>query len=236
MSPAAGSPAVDSGRNCAGVDQRGGGRPQGPQCDMGAVEVFTTKLVFRDGFEEGICYTGSLSKSTFLTRVRTAIDGATVCIPQFTGNYLGVDATACNTAACPGGATGCPITIAASPFTDGGDFGAGLFTATGTAGNVTVPFDSQFLDCVFTVSNITTSYSVDYLLLDEGNGGVYAAALNSFTPAATNLDVDSTNPTCDNLGPNVKDALANEASKAVVAALRPAIETATLDETVCPIQ
>src|SRR5690606_35293253 len=39
--PAPGSAAIDSGdpEHCDGVDQRGVPRPQGPRCDIGAVEV-----------------------------------------------------------------------------------------------------------------------------------------------------------------------------------------------------
>ena len=42
--PAAGSASIDAGSlgDCAAVDQRGVSRPQGPQCDIGAVEVSAT--------------------------------------------------------------------------------------------------------------------------------------------------------------------------------------------------
>jgi hypothetical protein len=39
--PQAGSPAIDGGGTCTGVDQRGVTRPQGIACDIGAVEVAT---------------------------------------------------------------------------------------------------------------------------------------------------------------------------------------------------
>lgn len=59
MQPAAGSPAVDAGlaATCAATpvdnrDQRGGARPYGPQCDIGAVEVGSvSEVIFADGFE-----------------------------------------------------------------------------------------------------------------------------------------------------------------------------------------
>lgn len=54
MLPAAGSAAVDAGTNtgCPATDQRGIERPQGPQCDIGAVEV-AVDVIFADGFEQG---------------------------------------------------------------------------------------------------------------------------------------------------------------------------------------
>ncbi len=51
MSPLAGSPVIDAAACEAGVptDQRGISRPQGPGCDIGAVEV--EKSIFANGFE-----------------------------------------------------------------------------------------------------------------------------------------------------------------------------------------
>lgn len=61
MLPAAGSPAIDAGlaTTCtaapvSGLDQHGGTRPHGPQCDIGAVEVGAVSNsggIFADGFE-----------------------------------------------------------------------------------------------------------------------------------------------------------------------------------------
>src|SRR5690606_6423100 len=41
--PDNGSPAIDAGGACSGHDQRRTGRPQGPACDIGAVEVATPR-------------------------------------------------------------------------------------------------------------------------------------------------------------------------------------------------
>ena len=51
--PGPGSPAIDAGdpANCSGVDQRGVARPQGPRCDIGAVEVIQNDVIFANGFE-----------------------------------------------------------------------------------------------------------------------------------------------------------------------------------------
>lgn len=53
QAPGPGSPAVDAGdpANCSGVDQRGVARPQGPRCDIGAVEVIQGDAIFANGFE-----------------------------------------------------------------------------------------------------------------------------------------------------------------------------------------
>ena len=54
MVPAAGSAAIDTGTNtdCPATDQRGVTRPQGIQCDIGAVEA-EVDVIFADGFEQG---------------------------------------------------------------------------------------------------------------------------------------------------------------------------------------
>ncbi len=59
MIPAAGSPAIDAGfaATCAAMpvnnrDQRGGARPHGLQCDIGAIEVgAVSETIFADGFD-----------------------------------------------------------------------------------------------------------------------------------------------------------------------------------------
>ena len=50
--PGAGSPAMNTADDatCASTDQRGQGRPQGPHCDIGAVEVIYNEI-FADGFD-----------------------------------------------------------------------------------------------------------------------------------------------------------------------------------------
>jgi len=52
LMPALDSPAVDKGADdvCAETDQRGISRPQGPRCDIGAVELVNDRI-FADGFE-----------------------------------------------------------------------------------------------------------------------------------------------------------------------------------------
>jgi len=52
LMPAANSPALDTGANCTASDQRGIARPQGPACDIGAVERRATEdYLFNNGFE-----------------------------------------------------------------------------------------------------------------------------------------------------------------------------------------
>lgn len=53
QAPGPGSPAIDAGdpTNCSGVDQRGVARPQGPRCDIGAVELIQNDVIFASGFE-----------------------------------------------------------------------------------------------------------------------------------------------------------------------------------------
>jgi predicted outer membrane repeat protein len=53
MKPGQGSAAVDAGQlnNCLAEDQRGQARPNGPSCDLGAVEVDFSDVIFADDFD-----------------------------------------------------------------------------------------------------------------------------------------------------------------------------------------
>ena len=52
LMPAANSPALNVGASCTATDQRGVARPQGPGCDIGAVERRATEdYLFNDGFD-----------------------------------------------------------------------------------------------------------------------------------------------------------------------------------------
>jgi hypothetical protein len=53
MKPGSGSPVVDAGQlnNCLAEDQRGQARPNGPSCDLGAVEVDFSDVIFADDFD-----------------------------------------------------------------------------------------------------------------------------------------------------------------------------------------
>jgi len=53
MKPGQGSAAVDAGQlnNCLAEDQRGQARPNGPSCDVGAVEVDFSDVIFADDFD-----------------------------------------------------------------------------------------------------------------------------------------------------------------------------------------
>jgi len=145
--------------------------------------------------------------------------------------------TACTDPDCAGGVQGCPVTISASAFADGGDFAAGHLTSTGTANNVVFPLSTSLGNCEFTASNITTAYTVDYFFTDDRNGGVYSALLNGFVPSATNLTVTGTGAFfCSSIADSVKNAFANQAATAISTTLRPPLEAVTLDETVCPLQ
>ncbi len=52
LMPAASSLALDNGANCTTADQRGVTRPQGPACDLGAVERRAVEdYLFNNGFD-----------------------------------------------------------------------------------------------------------------------------------------------------------------------------------------
>lgn len=200
--PGSGSPAIDAGNGtgCPSYDQRGILRPQGAACDIGAVETFVVDLIGHEGTEA--CWSKAVTQSSFLGLVGSNVEGNTACIPPFTFNAFNgttfVTYTVCYTAACPGGNVGCPITTHTGIFSNGGDFGAGQFSATGTADSFTMAGVSGFGTCNYSASGITTSYTSDYVFTDDGNHGDYAALLNQFTavPTAIGLGGTGSDPNC----------------------------------------
>jgi hypothetical protein len=126
MLPGTGSPAIDAGNDatCPDADQRDVTRPQGAHCDIGAAEVFPIDLI---GHKRSRSVLVQGADETGIPRSGSAhqIEGAVTCVsPTVTANYA-----VCNTAACPGGAMGCPLTPRAAAFT--GVFSDGDFTAPG---------------------------------------------------------------------------------------------------------
>ena len=238
--PGSGSPAIDAGisKGCPSYDQRGILRPQGAACDIGAVETFVVDLIGHKGTEA--CWSKAVTKSSFLGLVGSNVEGNTACIPPFVFNFFNGSAVVaysmCYTAACPGGNVGCPITTHAGAFSDGGDFGAGQFSATGTADNLTLAGVSGFGTCNYNASGITTSYTSDYVFTDDGNHGDYAALLNQFTAAPTNaaLGGSGSDPNCGASVPYFYAYFYGFATVGMSAGLQQKLQSPTLGKAVCP--
>ena len=240
--PGPGSPVIDAGNGtgCPGGDQRGIIRPQGAACDIGAVETFVVDLIGHKGTEA--CWSKAVTKSSFLGLVGSNVEGNTACIPPFAFQFFNgstfVIYNVCYTAACPGGNVGCPITTHAGAFSDGGDFGAGQFSATGTADNLTLAGVSGFGTCNYNASGITTSYTSDYVFTDDGNHGDYAALLNQFTAAPTNavLGGSGSDPNCGASVPYFYAYFYGFATVGMSAGLKQKLQSPTLGKSVCPAQ
>lgn len=241
MVPAGGSPAIDAGEDtdCPSYDQRGILRPQGAACDIGAVETFVVDLIGHKGMEA--CWSKAVTEPAFLGLVGSNVEGNTACIPPFVFNFFNgstfVTYSVCYTAACPGGNVGCPITTHGGAFSDGGDFGAGKFTATGTADNFTLAGVSGFGTCNYSASGITTSYASDYVFTDDGNHGGYAALLNQFTAAPTNMGLggSGSDPNCGASVAYLYPYFYAYATLGMSVGLKQKLQNPTVGQSVCPV-
>lgn len=240
MMPASGSPAIDAGNGtgCPNTDQRGILRPQGAACDIGAVETFVVDLIGHKGQEA--CWSKAITEPTFLGLDSTGVEGNTACIPPFAFSAFNgtafVTYSVCYTAACPGGNVGCPITTHTGVFSDGGDFGAGQFSATGSADNVALPGYSGFGTCNYSASGITTSYAADYVLTDDGNHGDYAALLNQLAAAPTAVAItgSGSDPNCGISAAYLYPYFYAYATLAMSSSLQQNLRNPTVGRSVCP--
>lgn len=195
----------------------------------------TVDLVIHNGFED--CWSQALTKPAFLALLQNSLDGQTTCVPPISGTQTGINYTACYTAACPGGATGCPVTVHPGVFS--GDFGTGDFSASGTADNVTVTVEYSGLPsgtCTISISNITETYAPSFYETPDGNSGDYMAYL---TPASgfslNNRSYSSADPICSALissaGTQVDNAIHAQAASQMMTAL----SASAAGESVCPL-
>jgi predicted outer membrane repeat protein len=241
MLPGPASPAIDAGNGtgCPSYDQRGIVRPHDAGCDIGAVETFVVDLIGHKGTEA--CWSKAVTKSSFLGLVGSNVEGNTACIPPFpvtwfNGTTLG-SYTMCYTAACPGGTLGCPIKTHTSAFGAGDSFEGGAFSATGTADDIALPGAGATGTCNVTASAITTSYLSDYVFTDDGNHGDYAALLNQFTAAPTNVVLapsGGSDPNCGVAVSYMYPYFYGAAITAMSSGLKQKLENPTVGQSVCP--
>jgi hypothetical protein len=186
------------------------------------------------------CWSKALAEPTFLGLVGSNVEGNTACIPPFAFNFFNgttfVTYNVCYTAACPGGAVGCPITTHSGAFTNGGDFSAGQFDATGTADNFTLAGVSGFGTCNYNASGITTSYASDYIFTDDGNHGDYAALLNQFAAAPTAVVIggSGSDPNCASSAAYFYPYFYAYATVGMSAGLQQKLKNPTVGQSVCP--
>jgi len=187
------------------------------------------------------CWSKALTQPAFLGLVGSNVEGNTACMPPFNfqwfngmtfGSYL-----MCYTAACPGATPGCPIKTHTSAFGAGDSFEGGAFSATGTADDISMPGTGATGSCSITASAITTSYLTDYVFTDDGNHGDYAALLNQFTAAPTNVVLSpagGSDPNCGVAVSYMYPYFYAAATTAMSSALKQKLENPTVGQSVCP--
>jgi uncharacterized delta-60 repeat protein len=201
-------------------------------------DVTPVDLIGHKGGEA--CWSKAVTEPAFLGLVGSNVEGNTACIPPFAFNFFNgstfVTYNVCYSAACPGGNLGCPITTHTGVFSDGGDFGAGQFSATGTADSFTLAGVSGFGTCNYTASGITTSYASDYIFTDDGNHGDYAALLNGFTatPTSVGLGATGSDPNCGVSVAYFYPYFYAVATAGMSAGLQQKLQNPTVGQSVCP--
>jgi uncharacterized delta-60 repeat protein len=187
------------------------------------------------------CWSKAVTEPAFLGLVGGNVESNTACIPPFVFNAFNgtsfITYNACYTAACPGGNVGCPITTHTGTFGDGGEFAAGQFSATGTADNMTMAAVSAYGTCSFSASGITTSYASDYVFTDDGNHGDYAALLNRFTAAPTNVALGLSgglDPNCGVAVAYLYPSFYAYATVGMSAGIQQKLQGPTVGQSVCP--
>ena len=197
-------------------------------------------LIGHKSFEA--CWSKAVTEPAFLGLVGSNVEGNTACIPPFVFTAFNgttfVQYNVCYAAACPGGNLGCPITTHTGAFSDGGNFGAGQFSATGTADNLTMAGVSAYGTCNFSATGITTSYASDYIFTDDGNHGDYAALLNGFTAVPTNVGLSGSgsDPNCGLSATYLYPYFSAYATLGMSAGLQQKLQSPTVGKSVCPAQ
>lgn len=188
-------------------------------------------LVAHNGFEA--CWSQSITEALFLAAQHDAIDNQTACVPQQNFPPFG---TACDTAACPGGAVGCPVTLHANPFSGSFASGTSSFSSTGTADDITVHVTPTGGGaCTITVSNITLGYGLDYTLNPDGNNGLYAASLDQTSVTITgHTTTPDSNATCILIASG-DSLLIGQAESNAAQYVSDLESPATVGESVCPL-
>jgi hypothetical protein len=194
-------------------------------------------LVDHNGFEA--CWSKAITKTTFLDLIQATINGTTFCVPEVSGSATGYTYDACNTAACPGSAVGCPVTTHAGTFS--GNFSTGDFSSAGTADDVSVPISYTGVSsgsCTILFSNIMLDYAPSYFLSADGNNGDYMAYVTQSSVTVTHSDASvnlPTNLTCTLLLNFFQGVIVDQAQTAASDGWGPLLAADTVGESVCPL-
>ncbi|UXI67026.1 hypothetical protein [Tahibacter amnicola] len=198
---------------------------------LGFTVAHAGELMFHNSFSA--CWTTAITKSSFLTLVRNSIEGTQGCVSAQSGTSP-FPYTVCGSPNCPGGTIGCPVTLHAATPT--GDFGTGAVNATGTVDTLTVPITYNMgagpQSCTMTLTNIATSYALQYTLTPDGNYGAYTASLATPTVSITSYTPGGN---CPSLFLSLAAGAASQTQTAAANAIHPLLIAGTVDESVCPL-
>jgi hypothetical protein len=204
-----------------------------------AAQAQTVDLVIHNGFED--CWSQALTQAQFLSVLQGAIEGRTACIAQNSGSFSSpggtIDYTACYTAACPGSAIGCPVTVHSGAF--GGDFTSGAFSASGSADDVAIPVSYSGAasgTCTITVSSISLTYSPYFFISPDGNNGDYMAYLTASSTTTINSDSFSSPDLFCNLAiSSVQSQVNTQAQTVATNEMVTDLSAAAAGASVCPL-
>lgn len=200
-----------------------------------ALRAQTADLVTHNGFEA--CWSQALTQAQFLDAMQSSLDGTSTCIAPISATQNGTTVDACDTAACPGGQTGCIVTVHAGAFS--GDFGSGLFSATGSADDIVVPVTTSGAiasSCTITIANIALSVAPDYTLIADGNNGDYTAALVQAPLSLDSYDLQgSGDVACVLAAEAYQSDLVGVAESEGTALAEARLRATTLNASICPL-
>jgi len=193
-------------------------------------------LVDHNGFEA--CWSQAITDSQFFGLMQSSIEGQTLCVAQSSGSCgPGCTYHACDTPACPGGATGCPVTLHSDAF--GGDLAGGIYGADGSADDIGVHLSYSVntfpATCTITATGIVLSYALGYTLQNDGNNGLYSASLNQTLLSVKNYSASADSANCSAFvsafGPSFVQQVQAAGSTYIATLEAPT----TVGESVCPL-
>lgn len=190
-------------------------------------------FVYHQGFET--CWSTAITKADFLARLRNQVDGRTACLPPQSGSQSGISYTICNVPdGCGSGVHGCPLSVQSQPFS--GDFVAGHFSAPGSTANINVPLTTTLGNFTVSITGVTLSTTLDYLMRTDGIDGVFAEDLQMPVVDITSYSTgNNCNPIIGALIASYIPQAIGDAEANAAAAIEPGLRADTVGQSVCPL-
>lgn len=194
-------------------------------------------LVTHNGFEA--CWSQAITQTQFLALQQATIEGAVACVPQSGGSITGGTYSACNMPACPGGVTGCPITLHSGAFSGNFSSGTTMFSAAGSADDIVIDISYTVFSvpgtCTITFNNVNLGYSLYYTLQPDGNSGLYAVSLDQAIMLVDDGYGTVGGGVCADLAQVYASSIVPQAESLGSDLIATLEEPATVGEAVCPL-